>query len=91
MTDMRVPYRTETRVQESLRVSIRLVVTLFEIQTNKQTNKHTYATRACTTNMVVGSTIIGILGNVWFNTLHPSVVVSYESVILVGRHNLSKS
>ena len=41
--------------------------------------------------MVVGSTIIGILGNVWFNTLHLSVVVSYGSVIIVGRHNLSKS
>ena len=41
--------------------------------------------------MVVGSTIIGILGNVWFNTLHPSVVVSYESVIMVGCRNLSKS
>ena len=41
--------------------------------------------------MVVGSTNIGILGNVWFNTLHLSVVVSYESVIMVGRHNLAKS
>jgi hypothetical protein len=41
--------------------------------------------------MVVGSTIIGILGNVWFNTLHLSVVVSYGSVIIVGGHNLSKS
>ena len=37
MTDMRVPYGIETRVQESLRVSIRLVVRGFEIQTNKQT------------------------------------------------------
>ena len=36
MTDMRVPYGIETRVQESLRVSIRLVVRAFEIQTNKQ-------------------------------------------------------
>ena len=50
-----------------------------------------YVTHVCTTNMVVGSTIIGILGNVWFNTLHLSVVVSYGSVIMVGRHNLSKS
>ena len=41
MTDMRVPYGIETRVQESLRVSIRLVVRGFEIQTNKQTNKQT--------------------------------------------------
>ena len=38
MTDMRVPYGIETRVQESLRVSIRLVVRSFEMQTNKQTN-----------------------------------------------------
>ena len=38
--------------------------------------------------MVVGSTIIGILGNVWFNTLHLSVVVSYGSAIIAGRHNL---
>ena len=41
MTDMRVPYGTETRVQESLRVSIRLVVRCFEIQTNKQTGTDT--------------------------------------------------
>ena len=35
MTDMRVPYGIETRVQESLRVSIRLVVRAFEIQTKE--------------------------------------------------------
>ena len=51
----------------------------------------THVSHVCTTNMVVGSTIIGILSNVWFNTLHLSVVVSYGSVIIVGHHNLSKS
>ena len=47
MKDMRVPYGTETRVQESLRVSIRLVVRGFEIQTNKQTKECSATGQLC--------------------------------------------
>ena len=59
MTDMRVPYGIETRVQESLRVSIRLVVRGFEIQTNKQTKQTVRRDPLCIHIMLVVSYVLG--------------------------------